>query len=164
MSHHQINYDKRIREQGYRLTPQRQIIMDALCAIGDHATVGEVYERVHAATPAIDRATVYRTLHFFRDLRLVVATEIDGEMLYEVAGKTPHHHLICRICGDEYLLDDQHLHYLIEHLQQEHGFTAEINHLVIPGTCRDCACSNEETNAGNSITRLPDHETDRLRG
>ena len=110
MTHQQINYDKRIREQGYRLTPQRQIIMDALCAIGDHATVGQVYDHVHAATPSIDRATVYRTLHFFRDLRLVVATDIAGEMLYEVAGETPHHHLICRVCGSEQPLSDQHLH------------------------------------------------------
>jgi len=145
MTHHQINYDKRIREQGYRLTPQRQIIMDTLCAIGDHATVGEVYDRVHEATPAIDRATVYRTLHFFRDLQLIAATEIDGEMRYEIVGVSPHHHLICRICGTEQELSDLHLHDLVEHLQQEHGFTAEITHLVIPGICHNCAarlCDN----------------------
>ena len=142
MSHHQLDYDKRIREQGYRLTPQRQIIMDALCGIGDHATAGEVYEQVHAQTPSIDRATVYRTLHFFHDLRLVVATEIEGDMRYEVAGQTPHHHLLCRICGQEQELSDRHLHDLLEHLQQEHGFTAEINHLVIPGVCHNCAKSD----------------------
>ena len=139
MTHHQIDYDRQIRAQGYRLTPQRQIIIDALCSIGDHATAVQVYDCVHADTPAIDRATVYRTLHFFRDLRLVVATEIDGEMTYEIAGETPHHHLICRICGAEQDLSDQHLHDLMEHLQQEHGFTAEISHLVIPGTCHKCA-------------------------
>jgi Fur family ferric uptake transcriptional regulator len=143
MSHHQLDYDKRIREQGYRLTPQRQIIMDALCHIGDHATAGEVYEQVHAQTPAIDRATVYRTLHFFHDLRLVVATEMDGDMRYEIAGETPHHHLLCRICGLEQELSDRHLHDLIEHLQREHGFTAEINHLVIPGVCHNCATSDK---------------------
>jgi Fur family ferric uptake transcriptional regulator len=139
MSHHQIRYKEQIREQGYRLTPQRQIIMDALCGINDHATVNEVYERVQAQMPSIDRATVYRTLHFFRELCLVVATEMDGEMRYEVAGTTPHHHLICRICGAEQELSDKHLRDLVEHLQQEHGFTAEINHLVIPGVCQKCA-------------------------
>jgi Fur family ferric uptake transcriptional regulator len=156
MTHHQIDYDKRIREQGYRLTPQRQIIMDALCAIGEHATAGQVYDHVHAATPSIDRATVYRTLHFFRDLRLVVATEIGGEMLYEIAGETPHHHLICHVCGSEQLLSDQHLHDLVEHLQQEHGFTAEINHLVIPGICRDCAGRTTEDRADCASALLLD--------
>ncbi len=156
MTHHQISYDQQIRAQGYRLTPQRQIIMDALCAIGDHATVSQVYDRVHATTPSIDRATIYRTLHFFRDLRLVVATEIDGELMYEIAGETPHHHLICRICGAEQDLSDQHLHDLIKHLKQEHGFTAEINHLIIPGICHNCTTATKEN---NPTTRLLDHET-----
>jgi Fur family ferric uptake transcriptional regulator len=147
MTHHQIDYDKRIREQGYRLTPQRQIIMDALCAVGGHATAGQIYERVHIHTPTIDRATVYRTLHFFRDLQLVVATEIDGDMRYEIIGETPHHHLICRTCGAEQDLSDQHLRDLVVHLQQEHRFTAEINHLVIPGICHNCAAQSQDNQA-----------------
>jgi Fur family ferric uptake transcriptional regulator len=145
MSHHELNYDQRIREQGYRLTPQRQMIMDALCAIGGHATAGQVYDQVHEVTPAIDRATVYRTLHFFCDLRLVVATNMNGEMCYEIVGRTPHHHLLCRLCGREQELSDHHLHDLVEHLQREHGFTAEIDHLVITGLCQQCAALQGET-------------------
>ena len=88
MSHHDIHYDQRIRAEGYRLTPQRELIMDALCAIGDHATVNQVYERVQAQTTAVDRATVYRTLHFFHDLALVTASDIDGETLLR-SGRPP---------------------------------------------------------------------------
>ena len=139
MSHLKIGYDQRIREQGYRLTPQRAIIMGQLCEMGTHVTANALYERVHDHTPAIDRATVYRTLHFFRELRLVSATEIDGELFYEVADVTPHHHLICRVCGAEQTLEDHHLQDLVQHLQKEHQFTAEIDHLVINGRCRDCS-------------------------
>ncbi|MCP4425021.1 MAG: hypothetical protein GY803_11045 [Chloroflexi bacterium] len=42
VSHHTLNY-----EQGYRLTPHRQITLDAVCAIGRHATANEIYERIH---------------------------------------------------------------------------------------------------------------------
>ena len=138
MSHHEIHYDERIREQGYRLTPQRQIIMDALCAIGDHASVNQVYERVHQHSPAIDRATVYRTLHFFHDLQLVTASEIDGETMYEIAGQAAHHHLICSACGTEQTLHDEDLEGLVMHLHETYGFTAELRHLVLPGLCREC--------------------------
>lgn len=138
MSHHDLQYDERIREQGYRLTPQREIIMDALCAIGDHASVNQVYEQVHQNSPAIDRATVYRTLHFFHDLQLVTASEIDGETVYEIAGRAAHHHLICRFCGAEQTLHDQDLQGLVSHLYEAYGFTAELSHLVIPGLCREC--------------------------
>ena len=138
MSHHEIHYDERIREQGYRLTPQRQIIMDALCAIGDHASVNQVYERVHQSSPAIDRATVYRTLHFFHDLQLVTASEIDGETMYEIAGQAAHHHLICNACGAEQTLQDEDLQDLVRHLLETYGFAAELRHLVLPGLCREC--------------------------
>lgn len=138
MSHHEIHYDERIREQGYRLTPQRQIIMDALCAIGDHASVNAVYDRVHQDSPAIDRATVYRTLHFFHELHLVTASEIDGETVYEVAGQAAHHHLICSACSAEQTLHDEDLQGLLSHLFETYGFTAELRHLVIPGLCRNC--------------------------
>ena len=138
MSHNEINYDRRIREQGYRLTPQRQIIMDALCAIGDHASVNAVYESVHRSSPAVDRATVYRTLHFFHDLQLVTVSEIDGETVYEVAGPASHHHLICSICGAQQTLHDDDLQGLVTDLSAAYGFTAELRHLVIPGLCRSC--------------------------
>ncbi len=46
------------------MTPQRQIILDALCAIGHHTTANEIFERVHATTPAINRATVFDDVAF----------------------------------------------------------------------------------------------------
>lgn len=138
MSHHELKYEERIRDLGYRLTPQRQMIMDALCAIGDHARVTEVYARVHERAPAIDLATVYRTLHFFHGLQLVTASEIDGDTVYEVAGTSSHHHLLCRVCGQEQTLGDADLHDLVDHLGRAYGFTAELQHLVLPGVCRQC--------------------------
>ncbi len=148
MSHNEIDYDKRIREQGYRLTPQRQIIMDALCAIGGHASVNAVYDSVHAQSPSIDRATVYRTLHFFHELQLATASEIDGETVYEVAGPAAHHHLICRVCGQEQTLHDEDLQELVSHLSAAYGFTAELQHLVLPGVCRSCQADQAEQLTG----------------
>ena len=138
MSHNELGYADRIREQGYRLTPQRQIIMDTLCEMGGHAAVGDIYERVNAQVPTIDRATVYRTIRFFQDLRLIVSTEMDGVVLYEVARLTPHHHLVCRHCGQVQGLSNAHLNDLVAHLQNEHDFRAEIDHLTLHGVCAAC--------------------------
>jgi Fe2+ or Zn2+ uptake regulation protein len=138
MSHNTLNYASRIREQGFRLTPQREIILDALCALGRHATVGELYERVQEKAPAIDRATVYRAIKFFVELQLVVSAELDGVTVYEIASHTRHHHLVCRRCGDIQALGDHHFHELLHHLEDEHGFRAMIDHLTIPGLCDQC--------------------------
>jgi Fe2+ or Zn2+ uptake regulation protein len=144
MSHNTLDYASRIREQGYRLTPQREIILDSLCEIGHHATVGELYDRVQEKAPAIDRATIYRAVKFFCDLQLVVGAEIKGETVYEIAGHTPHHHLVCRNCGEIQALENHHFQSLLDHLDQEHGFQAEIDHLTIPGLCHHCLSTVEE--------------------
>lgn len=138
MSHIQQDFASRIRELGYRVTPQRQLILDAICETGGHATISEVYDRVTAKAPAINRATVYRTVNFLQELQLVVKAEIGGTVVYEIAAPTPHHHLVCRCCGHVQILADHHFAELSEHLLAEHGFTADINHLTIPGTCAGC--------------------------
>lgn len=138
MSHTQVDYAGRIREEGHRLTPQRQIILDALCSIGRHASIAELSERVKAVSPAIDRATVYRTMDFFSDMRLVTSAEVDGVTVYEIAAAEPHYHLVCKRCGGIAHLPAYHLTDLVEHLAAQHGFVAEIEQMTIPGICKDC--------------------------
>jgi Fe2+ or Zn2+ uptake regulation protein len=138
MSHNTLDYASRIREQGYRLTPQREIILDVLCEIGRHATVGELYDQVQKRAPAIDRATIYRAMKFFCDLQLVVCADLDGTTVYEIAGRTPHHHLVCRNCGSIQSFSDYRFHDLLRHLKEEYRFRAVIDHLTISGLCGDC--------------------------
>lgn len=145
MSHITQGFANHIRELGYRLTPQRQLILDALCEAGGHATISDIYKRVSAKAPAVNRATVYRTVSFLQELHLVVKAEIAGNVVYEIADPTPHHHLVCRGCGKVELLDDHHFRALGDHLLAEHGFRADINHLTISGFCVDCPESDQET-------------------
>lgn len=137
MSHYQLNFETQIREQGFRVTPQRQLILDAICESGGHTTIDEICRRVQAKAPAINRATVYRSLDFFRELRLVVAAEIGGYTVYEIASN-PHHHLVCRHCGMVQDLEGSHFEALSDHLNEEHGFRADLDHLVITGLCPKC--------------------------
>ena len=51
-----------LRRQGYRLTPQREMIVEAVAHAGRHVTAEEVHEQVRARTSAVNVATVYRTL------------------------------------------------------------------------------------------------------
>ena len=143
MTHNTLNYKQRLHEQGHRLTPQRQIILDTICAIGCHTTANQIYSRVHASTPAINRATVYRTLTFFCDLQILVSGEIDGKTIYEIAAPMPHHHLVCCQCGHVDTLENHHFDQLVEHLTAEHNFQPDINHLTISGLCAHCQQANE---------------------
>ena len=96
------DYKDLIRAKGYRLTPQRQFVFDTLLAHNRHMSATELVEAVQQITPAINRATVYRTLDFLHQLQLVTVTEIGKEKVYEVLTDEPHHHLVCRHCGTVY--------------------------------------------------------------
>lgn len=138
MTHTTIDYAAMLRSKGHRLTPQRVIILDALCDLGRHATIGDVFDVVQATTPAIDRATVYRTMHLFTELGIVVSAEIDGQTVYEVADKTPHHHLVCRHCGEVTTLSHAHFVSLAAELMDQYGFQAELDHMTVTGLCAGC--------------------------
>jgi len=138
MSHNRLNYAAKIREGGFRLTPQRQLILDAVCEGGGHTTFDEIYARVRAKAPAINQATVYRALDFLCQMQLVVAANIGGSKVYEIATETPHHHLVCRLCNRVEPLDHEMMAGLFARLERERQFRVDTSHLVLFGLCQEC--------------------------
>lgn len=107
MSHHKIDYVELMRSNGLRVTSQRLLILDAICEGHGHTTLGQIYARVRKKDASIDRSTVYRTLDIFVELGLVVSADTGiGEKVYEIAKLNPHHHLVCKKCGQEREIDN----------------------------------------------------------
>lgn len=89
-----------LREQGYRLTPQRNLIWEVLRDAGRHMTAEEVAAEVRRTMPDVNVSTVYRTLELLVNLDLVVETRLEGSAgYYEVSPEPVHHHFVCRECG-----------------------------------------------------------------
>ena len=142
MTHQSTDLPALVRAGGHRMTAQRQIILDTLCEMGGHVTVAELYERVRGRYPAIDRSTVYRALDFFVGLGLVGAAEIGGAAVYEIAGRDdhgPHHHLVCRVCGEIGHVPDAAFAAFAARLRADYGFAADLDNLTISGLCRECS-------------------------
>ena len=139
MSHQNRDYARLMHERGFRLTPQRQLILDAICASGGHASPDEVYDRVHKTAPAVNRATVYRNLDFLCEMRLVTATVMERHgKVYEIAAEAPHHHLICRKCGEVVQVDHTLAKAFFAKIERECQFTVETDHLALFGLCQEC--------------------------
>ena len=153
MPHRDLNYANRIRERGYRLTPQRELVLDAVCEGGGHTTFDEIYRRVRERAPAVNRATVYRALDFLCQLHLVVSAEIAGRTVYEIAGREPHHHLICRSCGRMEQINHAAVRDLIEHIERRYRFRVEVNHLVLPGLSHRCRPAASPSPSSEETTR-----------
>lgn len=139
MSHDLIAITALLHEGGYRVTPQRQLIIDAVCQLGGHVTPDQVYEQVHEITPTLNRATVYRTLAFLSDQGILnPVLQEDGHAGYELASSEPHHHLICRGCGEEQQIAHDLVEHLFEQIGSEYNFVVETKHLTLFGRCEDC--------------------------
>ena len=67
----QDKYETRLRARGYRMTPQREMIITALTSSDHHITAEEIFESLHERTRALNIATVYRTLDLLVEEGLV---------------------------------------------------------------------------------------------
>ena len=137
---------KQLRERGFRLTPQREMVLRAMHEVEAHATAEEIYARVSAVSSAVDLSTVYRTLELLQEFHLVASIDLgDGQHRYELLGlHGPHHHLLCRACGQLVRVEQGEVQRLIEGLREAHGFSAEPEHLIIAGLCEKCQAGSEE--------------------
>ena len=130
---------KVLQAQGYRLTPQRMLVIEALHNADGHISAEEIYEQLHARYPYSNVSTVYRTLELLKKLNLVAETDFgEGRVRYHVAEKSHHHHLVCRKCGKVVDLDESLLYPLQDTLLRNYGFAADLRHLAISGECSDC--------------------------
>jgi Fur family transcriptional regulator, ferric uptake regulator len=139
MTHDTLRWEQVLRHAGHRVTRQRGVILDAVCAGNGHTSLGDIYARAHRKDPSLDRSTVYRALKLFVDVDLVVAAEPgDGETYYEIKRLEHHHHLICRRCGDDQEIDDSAFKDMIDQVAQRYGFEIATDHVVLFGTCSRC--------------------------
>jgi Fur family ferric uptake transcriptional regulator len=127
-----------LRERGFRYTPQRRLILDAIRESGGHTTPEEICKSVVHKAPAVNRATVYRNVDFLCEVRLVVAAQIGGRMYYELAGEEPHHHLVCRQCNKIERISHRTVKDLFDKIEREQSFLVDMDHLALFGLCRTC--------------------------
>lgn len=133
-----------LKERGHRLTPQRQLILEAIEAAEGHVSAELVHAKVAAQFPQVNISTVYRTLELLQNLGLVTHTHFDdGIALYHLAEDSNHQHMVCRRCGSEREIDVEELAPLDVHLRERYGFRADLAHFAIIGTCGACAASDE---------------------
>jgi Fe2+ or Zn2+ uptake regulation protein len=128
----------RLREQGYRLTPQRLAILDVLRNAHGHLTPAEIYQQVAQEIPGLTEATVYRTLNFLAEQGLVLVAHLGrGQLVYEFT-EHDHHHLICRQCGGMQEIDHQELKELYEQFFDKTGYQINTIHSTFFGHCPEC--------------------------
>jgi len=133
-----IDWQTDLRARGYRLTPQRQLVLQAVDTLG-HATPEHVLTEVRRTAAGVNISTVYRTLDLLEELGLVTHTHLGhGAPRYHLAAEAQHVHLVCRDCEKVTEPDVSLAAPFVESLRASHGFETDVKHFAIFGRCADC--------------------------
>ena len=142
-------WDRRLRTAGFRITPQRQLVLEAVTHL-QHATPEEILEEVKIRASSVNLSTVYRTLEVLEQVGLVTHAHIgNGATTYHVVDDAPHIHLVCSRCRKVESINGDAFAKYANSLETENGFVVNISHVALHGLCKKCA------NEGNVVT---DHD------
>ena len=127
-----------LKQRGYKMTPQRRLIVEYLHENRSHLTAEELINFLESRAPGINKSTVYRTLDLLEESGCVVKSELDGRFIYHHAEEGHHHHLVCRECGRTINCNENIFADLKKSLKESLGFQADLKHVMINGVCSDC--------------------------
>ena len=147
---HCLNLIEHLRKKGYRITPQREMIIQAIAHSKSHMSAEEVFTEMQKQTQATNIATVYRTLDMLWEEGLACRNDLgEGRIVFAALEHGQHIHLVCRHCNYIIDADPQVLELLDKQLQSEHAFIPDLQHISVFGVCAECQM-NQSSKTRNS--------------
>lgn len=132
------DWDGVLREHGFRITPQRQLVLEAVNHLR-HATPEEILVEVQRTAAGVNLSTVYRTLEVLEDVGLVTHAHIGhGAPTYHTVDEDVHIHLVCDRCRKVQSVPANVAAAFVRKLHTDHDFDTDIAHVSIHGRCGDC--------------------------
>lgn len=139
------DWRQELRSRGYRLTPQRELVLRAVQDL-DHAGPEDILAAVRRNAEGVNISTVYRTLDLLEELGLVSHTHLGhGAPAYHATTQADHVHLVCRGCRRVTEADPGVAAGLVGTLHERFAFATDVRHLTVFGTCRDCAAAADRS-------------------
>ncbi|MGW1143688.1 Fur family transcriptional regulator [Streptomyces sp. NPDC002454] len=137
-----------LRRRGYRLTPQRQLVLEAVDAL-EHGTPDDILCEVRRTASGVNISTVYRTLELLEELGLVSHAHLGhGAPSYHLADRHHHLHLVCRDCSGVIEADVSVADGFTAELRDAFDFDTDLKHFAIFGRCGACRGAPRDTGAG----------------
>jgi Fur family ferric uptake transcriptional regulator len=126
-----------LHQRGLRMTPQRQLVLDAVRELG-HATPEQICTQVQRSAPAVNITTIYRSLDLLERIGLVRHTHLGHGAPTYSEQEHEHVHLVCHSCGTVSEIGTDTLDGLVEQLRSTEGFELDATHVALSGLCRTC--------------------------
>jgi Fur family peroxide stress response transcriptional regulator len=133
-----------LRENQYRITPQRLAILKVLAESRGHPSVDAIYAQVKPNFPTTSLATIYKNVTVLKEIGQVLELGFsDDSNRYDGNKPFDHPHLVCVRCKKIVDPDVAALKDMTQELMRETGFTITRHRLDFFGICPDCQAKQE---------------------
>jgi len=143
----ETRFEKKLRAEGGRITPQRRLIVSILQKQDRHLSAEEIFMLARRQHSRLSLATVYRTLNrlkesgLLRELRLT-----DDRCRYELKQDEGHQHIVCLGCGKVIEFTCNHYQDVHEKLAKQYNFKITSARVKLLGYCADCQARIQNEN------------------
>jgi Fur family ferric uptake transcriptional regulator len=131
----------------YRMTKQRQVILEEIRKVNTHPTADEVYRMVRLRLPHISLGTVYRNLEILFESGLIQKIgPLSSQMRYDGVPEN-HYHIRCNHCGKVEDVMVKSIGNIDAHVRDITDFNVTGHKLEFTGVCPDCKRKQNLSNA-----------------
>jgi Fur family peroxide stress response transcriptional regulator len=126
-----------LRDEGFRITPQRIAIVDYLLKTEDHPSADLIHRVVRKRYPMVSLSTIYKTLDLLKEKKLVNEIEVEGETRFD-AHTDEHVNLVCLKCGRIDDLDEESLREIQVKAAKKSKYVILKSNFELHGYCSSC--------------------------
>lgn len=129
-----------LNRAGYRMTGPRRVVADLIARREGHFTAADLISDAARRTPAIARATIFRTLEALEGVGAIERLDLpSGEHAYIACEPfSHHHHVVCGRCGRAADVEDEGLVAVVKRIGERSGYRIDAHRLELFGLCPSC--------------------------
>ena len=130
----------RLREHGYKVTPQRLAVYEALADEIWHPNAEMLYKKVQSKFPSMSFATVYKIVEILHNINVIKILNTGEDSFRYDANMSEHYHLRCLTCGrvDDTVVDEAAKEQLTKLVEQQSGYQVQRRQFYFFGVCPKC--------------------------
>lgn len=127
-----------LRANGYKVTPQRLAVYEALAAMKTHPNAEMLYSVLQPKYPSMSFATVYKTVEILHKINVIQILNTGEDSMRYDADTSIHHHIQCISCGRVDDLNDLDSLALVKEAERLSGYDIAGHQFYFFGVCPDC--------------------------
>ncbi|MHA1990147.1 MAG: Fur family transcriptional regulator [Candidatus Hodarchaeales archaeon] len=128
-----------LRNQGFKVTPQRVAICKFILSNKNHPSVDDIYLEMKKNYPSMSMATVYKTVSMLAELNLITELTFKGQYTRYDPNKSLHVNVICPKCSKILDYESENVELLWETIEKELKGELLNKRIDVQKFCHECA-------------------------